>query len=125
MELSKTQIDNLVWIFYMSCIGSSKASRTNQRTLKSLIRKDLVRYHPADHTRVTTTTAGSKLVLTHYHHLVVAISTECIGLSYPPTVVEEALIRMPSENLPIYLAHKDPRVRELAREVMGRANGTD
>lgn len=125
MKLSEAQIRDLIWIFYMSCIGCTKASRMNQRTLQALIKRKLVRYHPADYQRVTLTAAGNKLVLTHYHHHVINMSVNVFGLSYPPIVVEETLRRMPSANLPVYLTHKNLRIRELARRAIEDTDGTN
>lgn len=101
------------------------ASPRPKHTLQALIKRKLVRYHPADLTRVIPTAAGCELVLTHYHHHVIDLSVNTFGWSVPPIVVEETLRRMPLVNLPMYLTHKDVRVRALARGVMGGVDGTD
>lgn len=109
----------------MSYIGGSRDTSVPKNTLRSLINRKLVQYHAVDCEQVVPTTLGRTLVLTLYHDRVVDLSVSTFGLSVPPIVVEETLARVSLEQLPIYLTHKESRVREIARRVMEDANGTN
>lgn len=119
MKLNKRQLHEMIWIFSGSTSnGSCNVGSIHLGTLKALERRGMIQFTSEDKDRVMLTPEGEKLLFSDYHHVVIDFKLNTFGWAHPDITIIETLARVPLESLPMYLTHKDPKMRKLASKII-------
>lgn len=119
MKLTKVQVNELVYIYYMSEIfGGATAVVCDSEDLRFLIGTHLVQYVETNPTKVFVTPEGRKLVRENYTQEALKSILSLTGwVGAGGDILKTLFFNLPLEHFPQFLVHNDKETRKQAGEV--------